>query len=258
MRPPPVAFAAMEATRGRSRASSALAALGSALLPLVLIAASPGPGPAPILAEAGPAGVPANPRPSGPEGFRGSVEKLSPELRRRMTGVSWHEGCPVGLGELRLVRATHLDFDGNSTQGALVVHERYARGMIDVLRRLWAKRFPIRRMELIDRYGGDDHRSMAHDNTSAFNCRFVAGTTRWSMHAYGKAVDINPRENPYVSGDLVSPPEGRRFADRSRRRPGMIFRDGPVRRSFERIVGWEWGGLWPGPIDYQHLSADGT
>lgn len=190
--------------------------------------------------------------------FRGSVERLSPDLRARMTGSSWHEGCPVGLGDLRLVRATHLDFDGERRQGSVVVHERYAAGMLAVLGRLWAKRFPIRRMELIDRFGADDHRSMAHDNTSAFNCRFVNGTTRWSMHAYGKAIDINPRENPYVSGDFVSPSEGRPFADRSRRRRGMIFRHDPVTNSFQRILDWRWGGLWPGPIDYQHLSADGT
>ena len=50
-------------------------------------------------------------------------------------------------------------------------------------------------MDLIDRYGADDHRSMAADNTSGFNCRFVAGTQRWSMHAYGLAVDLNPVEN---------------------------------------------------------------
>lgn len=193
-----------------------------------------------------------------PDGFRGSVEKLDPHLRKRMTGVSWREGCPVGLGRLRIVRATHLDFRGRAKQGSLVVHERYAHGMLDVLRRLWAKRFPIRRMELIDRYGGDDHRSMARDNTSAFNCRFVNGTTRWSMHAYGKAIDINPRENPYVAGDFVSPPEGRPFADRSRRRPGMIFRREVVKNSFDRIIGWKWGGLWPNPTDYQHLSADGN
>jgi poly-gamma-glutamate synthesis protein (capsule biosynthesis protein) len=102
---------------------------------------------------------------------------------------------------------------------------------------------------------------MAADNTSAFNCRFVNGTTRWSMHAYGKAIDINPRENPYVSGDFVSPPEGRPYADRSPRREGMIFRKGPVTRAFERIAGWEWAGSPSsrrGFRDYQHLSADGT
>ena len=175
-----------------------------------------------------------------------------------MDGSSWHEGCPVGLGRLRLLRVSHWDFHGRVESGQLVIHERYARGMADVFARLFAKRFPIRRMELIDRYGADDHRSMAHDNTSAFNCRFVNGTNDWSMHAYGKAVDINPRENPYVSGDFVSPPEGRPFADRSDHRKGMILAKGPVVGAFERLIGWEWGGLWSGPTDYQHMSSNGT
>ena len=91
-----------------------------------------------------------------------------------------------------------------------------------MFKRLYRLRYPIRRMELIDRYGADDHRSMAADNTSAFNCRFVAGTQRWSMHAYGLAIDLNPVENPYVSGSHVSPPAGEPYADRSRHAAGMI------------------------------------
>lgn len=193
--------------------------------------------------------------------FEGSVERLKPSLRERMTGSSWHEGCPVGLGRLRLIRASHWNLEGDPARGVVVVHERYAGEVLDVLARLYAKRFPIRRMELVDRYGADDHRSMAADNTSAFNCRFVSGTTRWSMHAYGKAIDLNPRENPYVGGDFVSPPEGRPYADRSPRRKGMIFGGGPVVGAFMRIAGWEWAGS-PDPgrgfRDYQHLSADGT
>lgn len=203
-----------------------------------------------------PAGAPA-PEPR----FEGSVERLSQSLRKRMTGSSWREGCPVGLGKLRLVRASHWDFDGEAARGVLVVHERYAGEVLDVLARLHAQRFPIRRMELVDRYGADDDRSMAADNTSAFNCRFVSGTTRWSMHAYGKALDVNPRENPYVAGDFVSPPEGRPYADRSPRRKGMIFRNGPVTRALARIAGWEWAGSADsgrGFRDYQHFSADGT
>lgn len=193
-----------------------------------------------------------------PAGFEGSVERLSPKLRKRMRGVSWHEGCPVGLGKLRLLRVNHIDFDGRKRRGRLVVHERYARGMVKVLRRAFAKRFAIRRMELIDRYGGDDHRSMARDNTSAFNCRLVNGTSRWSMHAYGKAIDVNPRENPYVSGDFVSPPEGRPYADRRPRRKGMLYRNDPVANAMDRIIGWEWGGGWSGARDYQHFSSNGT
>ena len=114
-------------------------------------------------------------------------------------------------------------------------------------------------MELIDRYGADDRRSMAADNTSAFNCRFVAGTNRWSMHAYGLAIDLNPVENPYVSGSHVSPPAGAPFADRSRDAPGMIHDGDAVVRAFARRAGWEWLGDGPGSVrDYQHFSADGS
>ena len=78
--------------------------------------------------------------------------------------------------------------------------------------------------------GADDHRSMAADNTSAFNCRFVAGSDGvWSEHAYGRALDLNPLENPYVTeSGYVSPPAGAPFADRSRHRRGMVHRGGPV------------------------------
>ena len=105
------------------------------------------------------------------------------------------------------------------------------------MERLFEQRFPIRRIELIDRYGADDHRSMNADNTSAFNCRFVAGTERWSMHAYGKAIDINPIENPYVSGSHVSPPAGEEFADRSRNAEGMIHAGDEVVKAFAREAG---------------------
>jgi hypothetical protein len=98
---------------------------------------------------------------------------------------------------------------------------------------------------------------MNADNTSAFNCRYVAGTTRWSMHAYGTAVDLNPIENPYVTGSgHVSPPAGGPYANRSRDAKGMVHRGDLVVRAFRRI-GWKWGGNWEWPRDYQHFSASG-
>jgi hypothetical protein len=106
-------------------------------------------------------------------------------------------------------------------------------------------------------YGADDDVSMAHDNTSAFNCRRVAGTSVWSVHAYGRAVDVNPVENPYVSASgAVSPPAGRPYADRTDWRPGMVLpRHVPV-RAFA-YSGWGWGGSWRHSKDYQHFSSNG-
>lgn len=112
-------------------------------------------------------------------------------------------------------------------------------------------------MRLVDAYGADDHRSMNADNTSAFNCREVAGRPGvWSRHAYGRAIDINPVENPYVSGSHVSPPAGRPYARRTPHRRGMIGPRSVVVRSFAG-VGWEWGGFWAGTKDFQHFSASG-
>lgn len=170
--------------------------------------------------------------------------------------VSWHRGCPVPVSGLRLVTLTYWGFDGLPRDGQLVVNRDAVRPIVRVMHVLYDARFPIRQMVLVDRYGADDDRSMAADNTSAFNCRPVEGTTRWSQHAYGRAIDINPVENPYVLGDHVSPPSGRRFADRSKHAMGMIHAGDAVVRAFAS-VGWRWGGYWASPKDYQHFSASG-
>jgi hypothetical protein len=190
--------------------------------------------------------------------FHGRAERIDAATRERMSGVSWHRGCPVGFGELRLLTVSHWGFDGGVHRGRLVVNRDAAAGMLGVMRRLFRLRFPIRQMRLIDAYGGDDHRSMAADNTSAFNCRFVAGSGGvWSEHAYGRAIDINPIENPYVTeSGYVSPPAGGPFADRSRRAKGLIH-GGAVVDAFA-AAGWEWGGDWHWPRDYQHFSATGS
>jgi D-alanyl-D-alanine carboxypeptidase-like protein len=193
---------------------------------------------------------------SAGEPFVGSVSRIDAETRRWMVGSSWHRGCPVPIRALRLVRLTYEGFDGDAHVGRLVVHRRWADEVLEVFARLYRRGFAIRRVRLVDRFDADDRSSMRHDNTSAFNCRYVAGTTTWSQHAYGRAIDINPVENPYVDGLRVSPRRGRRFLDRSDVRPGMIVRGGVVVRAFRRI-GWGWGGAWSGAKDYQHLSANG-
>lgn len=188
--------------------------------------------------------------------FEVSISKIDPATRARMTGVSWRRGCPVLLRDLRLLRVTYWGFDRKAHNGRLVVNESAARGIGRVMRTLYRNKFPIRRMRLVDAYGANDRRSMGADNTSAFNCRFVSGTSRWSQHAYGLAIDINPIENPYVSGGYVSPPAGAPFAGRPRK-PGVIRSGGAVVRAFAGI-GWPWGGYWSPARDFQHFSDTGT
>ena len=194
---------------------------------------------------------------ASPERFTGSVTPIPAALRETMTGVSWRPGCPVSLDDLRLVRASHWGFDGRVHAGRIVVHRDVARDVLTVLRRLYAARFPIRRMVPVDAYGASDFRSIEADNTSAFNCRPVEGTTRWSEHAYGRAIDLNPIENPYVyANGTTSHRASRPYLRRSPYRAGMAVEGGVVVRAFD-AVGWGWGGRWPGIKDYQHFSASG-
>ena len=189
--------------------------------------------------------------------YRSSVSHLPPDVRERMKGSSWRPGCPVPLRRVRLVRVSIHKFDGSRKQGMLIIHRAQAHKIARVFRKLWRADYPIRRMRLVDDYGADDDRSMNADNTSAFNCRYVAGTTNWSMHAYGKAIDLNPVENPYVSGNHVSPEKGAKYADRCCHR-AVIRADGTVVRAFAS-VGWGWGGSWTdGTRDYQHFSKTGS
>lgn len=166
-------------------------------------------------------------------------------------------GCPVPWSDLRLLRLSYVGFDGRSHYGELVVAARHARDVVRVFGRLYEARWPIRRMRPVSVYGGDDDRSMAADNTSAYNCRRVAGSASWSDHAYGAAVDLNPVENPYLVAGTVRPAAARPYlrVDRSGRAaaPGVITADSIVVRAFA-AVGWEWGGTWAEP-DYQHFSA---
>ena len=186
---------------------------------------------------------------AGPSGFTATVEPVRwAELRG-----SYRAGCPVGPAQLRTVHVSYWAFDGKPKQGAVVVARRVAPDVVTVFRKLWSERFPIRRLEPVSAFRGSDDASMAADNTSAFNCRVVGGTSRWSMHAYGEAIDVNPVENPYVRGAYVSPAAGRHFLDRSRYRKGMAFRDGVLVRAFAS-VGWKWGASFG---DYQHFSTTG-
>ncbi|MFE3554914.1 M15 family metallopeptidase [Streptomyces sp. NPDC059193] len=185
---------------------------------------------------------------------------LAAEVRRvpaEALGDTYRPGCPVGPDRLRLIRMNHWGFDGKVHRGELVVHEHAVEPLLKVFGEAFEAKFPIRRMRPAAAYDGDDERSMADDNTSAFNCRRVTGDpARLSRHAYGDAVDVNPVENPYVDrGGTPHPAAGRPHLRREPPAPGMVRPGDVITRAFEE-VGWHWGGDWSNP-DYQHFSATG-
>lgn len=197
--------------------------------------------------------------PTEPEApaFSAEILELPEDLRERMIGVSWHEGCPVPLDDLRLIRVTHWGFDDQVHQGELVVAGEHTAVYVDVLRTAFEASWPIERMEPVSEYGGDDVRSMDANNTSAFNCRAITGGTRYSEHSYGHAIDLNPLRNPYISrSGNVQPDGGQAYVDRDAEFAGKIAADGPIVAAFG-AHGWGWGGNWTTTKDYQHFSVNG-
>lgn len=185
--------------------------------------------------------------------FEASIETVT----AAQLGASWRPdlGC-TDPEQLRAVNVVHWGYDGAVHDGRIIVAADEAEGVVDLFRELYAARFPIERMVPIDAYDGDDEASMRDNNTSGFNCRYVAGTSRLSQHGLGRAIDVNPLVNPYVRGDAVDPPEGAPYADRSRTDQGMIHDGDAVVAAFSR-QGWSWGGYWASGQDYQHFSATG-
>jgi hypothetical protein len=191
--------------------------------------------------------------------FTFSAANLGPSTRRRISGSSWHPGCPVALNDLRLLRIAYWGFDGRARVGEMIVAAPSVPAVRRAFAALFRARFPIRRMRLVDDYGASDYASIEADNTSAFNCRPATGSSRFSEHAYGRAIDVNPIENPYVYPDGTTVhAASRRYLDRSRHRRGMAYRGGVLVRAFAG-AGWQWGGDWrpPSATDYQHFSSTG-
>ena len=184
--------------------------------------------------------------PAPPGGrFRSSVRPISPAVRARM-GTTWKPGCPVGLADLRYVTVSFRGFDGRAHTGELVVHRRVAAGVVSVFARLYRARFPIEEMRLVT--GADLTARPTGDgnNTAAFVCRAARKQTRWSAHAYGLAIDVDPFQNPYHRGDLVLPELASAYLDR-----------GDVVTTAFAAIGWTWGGTWRTPKDLMHFSATG-
>lgn len=195
-----------------------------------------------------------SPSPAAPPTFVGTSAPATPADVAR----SWHPGCPVGPGQLAVLRLSYWGFDDQAHIGTMVISKAVGPDVIKVFGILYEKRFPIRRMQPVDAYGGSDPASMADDNTSGFNCRYAVapGTPQWSAHAYGQAIDVNTVENPYLLGSSIMPSAGAGYRDRSAYRPGMAIAGGDLVNAFAS-VGWLWGGRTKTSPDYQHFSKTG-
>lgn len=187
-----------------------------------------------------------------PPVFEYTIEPVTGET----VSLTWREDCPLHYSELSLLTLTYWNFDGRAVSGEMVVNNTVVDDVITTFERLFDIGFPIEEMALVDDYGGDDKRAMAANVTASFNCRYVDGTERWSNHAFGLAIDINPLINPWAREGNVLPLEGTGYTSRADPVPGMINPGDPIIDVFAD-VGWSWGGAWT-PADYMHFSQPGN
>lgn len=184
-----------------------------------------------------------------------TTQEVIPEtIKNQMLGSTWHEnlGCPL-LNTQSLLRIPYWGFDNQKHQGELIVKKNVSGEVAEIMNQLYTSRFPIQQIKLMRIYSGDDYESMKHNNSSAFNCRNKTNKNELSGHSFGVAIDINPIQNPYVKENLILPPKGTEYLDRSKVMKGMIVSNSPVVTLF-KSYGWEWGGDWETLKDYMHFS----
>ena len=186
--------------------------------------------------------------------FAMTVSPVPDDVRDRST---WSPDCPVKLAELDYVTVSFWGFDGKRHTGELLLHDSVVNTVVAAFRQLHDARFPIEEMRITRKDEMDAPPTGDGNNTGAFACRPSRGTTKWSGHAYGKAVDVNPFHNPYVRREVVLPELASAYVDREWVRPGMFVAGQPSVTAFT-ARGWGWGGAWRSSKDYMHFSFDGN
>ena len=178
------------------------------------------------------------------------IPHLMSESMRQHT---WTEACPVPLEDLRLLRMIHWTESGAVQWGEIILTKRVVADAAAIFEDIYQHRFPIHSLKPAWEYRGNDEDSMADNNSSAFNCRKVKGSLRWSEHSFGESIDINPLWNPWVRGERIYPKNSGQFVSRTPPIEGMINEGDPIISIFEQH-GWRWGSQKTGVRDYQHFS----
>ncbi len=180
-------------------------------------------------------------------------QEIDSTIFERISGLSYSSKCTLPLAELRYLRVLHKDKDANIIVGELICNKKIADDLLEIFEVLYKHSYPIERMVLVDEYGANDMRSMMANNSSAFNFRYIAGTTRLSKHSLGMAIDINPLYNPYVKGTRVLPSTSKEYTNRDANFDYKITRGDICHQEFIKR-GFIWGGGWLNSKDYQHFE----
>ncbi len=190
-----------------------------------------------------------------------TIEYPIREQNRKRMSYSYKSEGPVSWKELAIICVLCRGFNDEIYTGEMVVHKDVAEELCEIFCDIFESGFKIEKMHIMDRYKADDNEAMLDNNSSALCVRKTTDGTKWSNHSYGKAVDINPARNPYVSTkngkpikSTVLPPTAAEYLDRKlvQGRDGVITPE--VIEVFKKR-GWDYGGDWTeSRTDYHHFE----
>ena len=191
------------------------------------------------------------------DNFYGIEFTKDSDIFARIKGKSYKDDCTVPVSDLRYLHVLHVGFDGQTHEGEIICNKAIAEDLLEIFEALYEAGYQIEKIKLVDEYNAEDEASMADNNSSAFNFRFISHTTKISNHGKGMAIDINPLYNPYiktVNGNLnIEPANSTEYVDRTKDFPHKIDENDLAYQLFI-AHGFSWGGAWSSSKDYQHFE----
>ena len=191
------------------------------------------------------------------DNFYGIEFTKDSDIFARIKGKSYKDDCTVPVSDLRYLHVLHVGFDGQTHEGEIICNKAIAEDLLEIFEALYEAGYQIEKIKLVDEYNAEDEASMADNNSSAFNFRFISHTTKISNHGKGMAIDINPLYNPYiktVNGNLnIEPANSTEYVDRTNDFPHKIDENDLAYQLFI-AHGFTWGGAWSSSKDYQHFE----
>ncbi len=154
------------------------------------------------------------------------------------------------IDSLSMVDVNYYSFDRKLHQGQIIADARLEDDIYEIFQLIEKIKFPVGKVIPIVAYSWEDGDSMADNNSSAFNFRVIANTSKLSLHSFGRAVDINPVQNPVIYPTGIIAPEGAVYRPRNK---GAFHASHPVVQEFVKR-GWHWGGNFEQPKDYHHFE----
>ncbi len=153
------------------------------------------------------------------------------------------------IESLEMISVEYFGLDGKLHRGQVIIHADLVADIQEIFAFSREIQFPMAKVIPISQFGWSDDISMFENNSHGFDWRLATGLDWISHHGYGRAIDINPRQNPYYKNNIMLPANGTYdITD-----PGTLHANHPRVLKFKEL-GWQWGGDWRVPHDLHHFQ----